>query len=120
LSSDKVERPEVRLFQPDYVRHQRQTKFGNVPVVFVGPEKNDMRRQMIAESHAVLALGGSEGTLREVLTALRTGKPTVVVKGYGPVAEYVLGTKSLREQVNCKPCSGVAEAVQTILDMSKV
>lgn len=119
LDSEKVPQPEVRLYQPEYVRHQITGTFGNAPIVFVGPEKKDMRRQMISDSHVVLALGGSEGTLREVLMALRMGKPTVVIEGYGPVAAYVLGNKRFRKRANLKACYGVAQAVQTILDLSK-
>lgn len=119
LNSEKVPQPEVRLYQPEYVRSTSVGTFGNTPVVFVGPEKKDMRRQMISDAHVVLALGGAEGTLREVLTALRMGKPTVIVEGYGPVAAYVLGSKRLRKRANLKACYGVAQAVQTILDASK-
>lgn len=120
MNSEKVPRPEIRLYQPEYVRQQVGETFGNVPVVFVGPEKTDMRRQMISDSHAVLALGGAEGTLREVLLSLHLGKPTVLIEGYGPVAAFVLSSKRLRKQANLKACYGIAQAVQTILDLSKV
>jgi len=115
-----VAQPEVRLYQPKYMEQKRESMFGDVPVMFVGPEKKDMRRQMIADSHVVLTLGGTEGTLREVLLAISLCKPTVIIKGYGPVPTYVLGTKRLREQAHVKTCQGLAEAVQTILDLSKV
>ncbi len=118
LNSEKVLQPKVRLYQPEYVRHQSTGTFGNAPVVFVGLEKKDMRRQMISDSHVVLALGGAEGTLREVLMSLHMGKPTVIVEGYGPVAAYVLSNKRLRKQENLKACYGVAQAVQTILELS--
>lgn len=120
LNSDAVPHPEVRLYQPEHARCKSYDTFGNVPIVFVGPEKEDMRHQMISDSHAILALGGAEGTLREVLLALRLGKPTVIVEGYGAVAAYVLGSKRLRKQANLKACYGVAQAVQTILDASKI
>ncbi len=119
LNSEKVPQPEVRLYQPEYARSSSAGTFGNAPVVFVGPEKKDMRRQMISDSHAILALGGAEGTLREVLMALHMGKTTVIVEGYGPMAAYVLGSKRLRKRANLKVCYGVAQAVQTILDVFK-
>ncbi len=119
LSSEKVSHPEVRLYQPEYARATGEGTFGNVPIVFVGPEKRDMRRQMISDSHVVLVLGGAEGTLREVLMAIHMGKPTILVQGYGPVAAYVLNSKRLRKRKNLKSCYGIAQAVQTILDASK-
>lgn len=119
LTSDKVAKPEVRLYQPSFMQGRADDSFGGVPVTFVG-EKDGMRQQMIADSHVVLTLGGGKGTLREVLLALDAGKPTVVIKDYGPVAVYVLSTKSLRRRPSLKPCQNLVEAVQTILDMSKV
>jgi hypothetical protein len=120
LQSACVPQPEVRLYQPQYMQQRGDANFGGVPVVFVGPDKEDMRRQMITDSHAVLALGGAEGTLREVLLSIRHGKSTILIEGYGPVAAYVLGTPRWRRQSNVKRCTGLAHAVQTILDMSKV
>lgn len=119
LTSDKVAQPEVRLYQPSYMQGRADDSFGGVPIMFVG-EKDDMRRQMIADSNAVLTLGGAEGTLREVLLALDAGKPTVLIEGYGPVPAYVLSTKSLRQKPSLKPCKNLVEAVQTIMDMSKM
>jgi hypothetical protein len=115
-----VPQPEVRLYQPQYMQTKREASFGGFPVVFAGPGKDDMRRQMIADAHAVLAIGGAEGTLQEVLLAISTGKPTFLIKGYGPVPAYVLDTKRWGQRPNVKGCQGLAEAVQDILDMSKV
>jgi hypoxanthine phosphoribosyltransferase len=120
LQSSRVPQPEVRLYQPQHMQQRGDATFGGVPVVFVGPDKEDMRRQMITDAHVVLALGGAEGTLREVLLSIRLGKPTILIEGYGPVAAYVLGTPRWRRQGNVKRCTGLVEAVQTILDISKV
>ncbi len=115
--NDKVSRPEVRLYQPDYMRSRAGNFFGGLSVMFVGEEKDDMRRQMIADAEVVLVLGGAEGTLREVLLALDAGKPTILIEGYGPVPAYVLSIKSMRQKPNLKPCKNLVEAVQTVLDM---
>lgn len=115
LASAKVSTPEVRLYQPEYTRSSVGERIGGVPIVFVGPEKNDVRRQMIADSHAVLALGGAKGTLREVLLALEAGTPTVLIDGYGPVPECVWSDRALRKKPNLIWCRSLVEAVQTIL-----
>lgn len=119
LKSSKVQTPEVRLYQPKRMERSGDATFGGVPVIYVGDEKEGMRRQMISDSHAVLVLGGAEGTLREVLLSLRMGKPTILIQGYGPVADWVLGSKRLQKLGNLKSCAGFAQAMQTILDMSK-
>lgn len=119
LTSDKVVAPEVRLYQPSYMQGTADDSFGGVPIMFVG-EKDDMRCKMIADSNAVLALGGAEGTLREVLLALHAGKPTVLIEGYGPVPAYVLATKSLRQKPSLKPCKSLVEAVQIVLNLSRM
>ncbi len=117
FANSKVPRPEVRLYQPGYMQGRVSDFFGGLPVVFVGKEKDDMRRQMITDTEVVLTLGGAEGTLREVLLALDAGKPTLLIEGYGPVPAYVLSIKSLRQKPNLKPCKNLVEAVQTVLDM---
>lgn len=117
FTNSKVPRPEVRLYQPGYMQGRVSDFFGGLPVMFVGKEKDDMRRQMIADTEVVLTLGGAEGTLREVLLALEAGKPTILIEGYGPVPAYVLSIKSLREKPNLKSCKNLVEAVQTVLDM---
>ncbi|MDO8512025.1 MAG: hypothetical protein Q7S57_02030 [bacterium] len=119
LASQKVPQPEVRLYQTEHMRGQVDPAFGNSPVVFVGPDKHDVRYRMIDDSHAVLALGGEDGTLEEVLQALLSDKPTFIISGYGPVAAYVAGSKQLRKKKSLHICSSVAEAVQLILDASK-
>ena len=117
-----IDKPEVRLYQPGYQRGNVDDSYGGAPVTFVGPEKNDMRRQMVKDSHITLALGGAEGTLREVLLALKFGKPVILVRGWGAVPTYLLTSKSKKfSQSQCiKACDGVAEAMQTILDMTRV
>lgn len=117
LTSAKVPTPEVRLYQPEYARHGTSTPVGGILVTFVGPEKDDMRRQMIADSHVVLALGGHEGTLREALLALEMGKPTVLIDGYGSVPACVLAHARYRKMSNCIHCGSLASAVATILQM---
>lgn len=115
LASAKVPTPEVRLYQPEHARASVGERVGGVPVVFVGPEKDDMRRQMIADSHVVLALGGAKGTLREVLLALEAGTPTVLIDGYGPVPECVWSDRTLRKKPNLIWCQSLIEALTTIL-----
>lgn len=116
----RVATPEVRLYQPGYRKGEVDDSYGGVPVVFVGPEKEDMRRQMVKDSHIALALGGAEGTLREVLLALKFGKSVVLVKGWGAIPTYLLASKKFSKSPQIKACDGVAEAMQTILDMTKV
>lgn len=115
LASANVPAPEVRLYQPEYTRASVGERVGGVPVVFVGPEKDDMRRKMIADSHVVLAVGGARGTLREVLLALEAGKPTVLIDGYGPVPECVWSDRTLRKKPNLIWCQSLVEALTTIL-----
>lgn len=115
LISARVAVPEVRLYQPERARSSVGERMGDIPVVFVGPEKDDMRRQMIADSHIVLALGGARGTLREVLIALEMGKPTVLIDGYGPVPECVWSDRGLRKKRGLVLCRNLVEAVTTVL-----
>ena len=116
----RVATPEVRLYQPGYRKGEVNDSYGGVPVVFVGPGKEDMRRQMVRDSHIVLALGGAEGTLREVLLALKFGKPVVLVKGWGPIPSYLFKSKKYTKLPHLKACNDVAETMQTILDTTKV
>jgi len=114
--------PKVRLYQPEYRRAKKtNNSFGGTPIVFVGPGKENMRQQMIKDSDIVLALGGAEGTLREVLLALGLGKPVVLIWGWGPIPSYFSRSgKKLSKSPNLIICLGIAEAVQTILNMTKV
>lgn len=116
----RVATPEVRLYQPDYRKDEVDDSYGGVPVVFVGPEKEDMRRQMVKDSHIALALGGADGTLREVLLALKFGKPVVLVKGWGAIPTYLLASKKFSKSPHIKACDNIAGAMQTILGMTKV
>lgn len=118
LSSPKVQTPEVRLYQPGYRKGQTDGSYGGVPVKFAGDDKDGMRHQMVADSQAVLALGGREGTLREVLLALDAGKPTLIVRGYGPVAEFLLNSRRMRKNPSLIPCSDLTDAIQRIFSMS--
>lgn len=115
----RVNQPEVRLYQPGYMQGEADEIFGGVPVVFAGPGKDEMRVQMVSDSHIALALGGGEGTLREVLLAHELGKPVVMVKGWGPIPTYVLWNKRLSSSPNIKVCDGIVEAVQTVMEMTK-
>lgn len=118
LHSPKVPSPEVRLYQPLYQEGRRDGSFGGVPVTFVGSDKDEMRQRMVADAQAVLALGGREGTLREVLLALDAGKPTLVIQGYGPVAEFILGHRRLGKHPKLVPCADLTDAVQRIFSLS--
>ncbi|MFA4954222.1 MAG: hypothetical protein WC641_02845 [Patescibacteria group bacterium] len=118
LASAKVANPEVRLYQPGYSEGRTDDMYGGVPVKFADGDKDEMRRQMIADSHAVLALGGGVGTLREVILALEAGKPTLLVKGYGAVATYLLRHKRLAKRPNLIACSNLAQAVEKALALS--
>ncbi len=118
LANPKVPVPEVRLYQPGYQQGRTDGNFGGVPVKFAGGDKDAMRQQMVADSQAVLALGGREGTLREVLLALDAGKPTLIVRGYGPVAEFILQNRRLRKNPSLIPCSDLTDAVMRIYAMS--
>jgi hypoxanthine phosphoribosyltransferase len=119
---ERVATPEVRLYQPGYRQGEVDDSYGDAPVVFVGPEKEDMRRQMVKDSHIAFALGGAEGTLREVLLALKFGKPVVLIKGWGAVPTYLLSSRSKKffKSPDIKACDGVVEAVRTILDITEV
>ena len=116
----RVTMSEVCLYQPGYRKGEADNSYGGAPVVFVGPEKEDMRLQMVKDSHIALALGGAEGTLREVLLALKFGKPVVLVKGWGAIPTYLLASKKYIKLSHVKVCDNVAEAMQTILDITKV
>ena len=118
----RIAKPEVRLYQPGYQGAEGRVggSFGGMPVVFVGQEKEEMREQMVRDSHITLVLGGAEGTLREVLLALKFGKPTVLVKDWGPIPSYLLASKKYAKLPHFKACNDIAEAMQTILDATKV
>lgn len=118
LHNPKVPNPEVRLYQPGYRQGQTDGDFGGVPVTFVGGDKDGMRQRMVADAQVVLALGGREGTLREVLLALEAGKPTLVISGYGPVAEFILGHRRLGKHPKLVPCTDLTDAVQRIFSLS--
>lgn len=51
-----------------------------------------------ASGHAVIAVGGSYGTLAEIAFALRLGRP-VVQLGAGPAVEGVIGAVTVHEAV---------------------
>jgi len=113
---DRVPKPEVRLYQPEHSKNGGNGTFGGVPVVYIGPEKEDMRRRMVKDSHFVLALGGREGTLREVLLALAFGRPTFLVKGWGAIPDFLLKQRRYAKMPNLHACKDIGEAVQSILD----
>lgn len=115
----RVAKSEVRLYQPGYQQGRTSGSFGGVPVFFAGREKEEMREQMVKDSHIALALGGAEGTLREVLLALKFQKPTVLIKGWGAIPTCLLRIKKYTKLPHFKMCDGVADAVQIILDMTK-
>lgn len=117
LQSKRSGAPEVRLYQPEDARNRADEQFGGVPVTFVGPDKGTMRRRMVSDASAVLALGGAEGTLREALLALEMGKPLILVRGYGAVAEYILGSKSLRNKASLTACDGLSDAIGQLITM---
>ncbi|MCX6744286.1 MAG: hypothetical protein NTX82_02055 [Candidatus Parcubacteria bacterium] len=111
--------PEVRLYQPGYKKDRIDTSFGGAPVVFAGEDKEDMRTQMVRDSHLAFAFGGGEGTLKEVLLALKLGKPVVLIKGWGDIPAYFLCEMDMSKYPRLKICAGVSEAIQTILEMTK-
>lgn len=115
----RVSQPEVRLYQPGYMRDKVSDSFGGVPVVFAGSQKADMRMAMVNDSHIALALGGGEGTLREVLMAHELGKPIILINGWGPIPIYILSSKRLSSSPNIKMCNGIVEAVQAVMEMTK-
>jgi len=115
VGNPNVPTPEVRLYQPEHARRPDAETFAGVPVEYVGPDKDTMRRRMIADSHVVLALGGREGTLREVLMAIEAGKPTVLIEGYGPVSAYVLAMRRFQRKPNLRRAANLPEAVAAVL-----
>ncbi len=116
---ERIAKPEVRLYQPGYQRGQKEDSFGGIPTVFAGQEKEEMREQMVKDSHIVFALGGAEGTLREVLLALNFGKTTILIKGWGAIPNYLLASKKYAKLSHLRVCNNIAEAVQTILNETK-
>ena len=118
MASTRVAKAEVRLYQPGREGNP-SVSFGGVPVTFVS-DKEAMRQRMIADAHVVLVLGGQEGTLREVLLSFDLGKPVIIIRGYGPVATYVLGTKRLASRSNCIVAENLRAAAEKILSMSSV
>ncbi len=116
----RIAQPEVRLYQPGYQEGKVDNSFGGVPVVFKGQEKSEMREQMVRDSHIAFVLGGAEGTLRETLLALKLGKPSVMVSGWGPIPRYFLQSKKYAKLSHLRVCDNIVEAMQTIMDMTKM
>lgn len=119
---DQSERPEIHLYQPSYREDEVGKTIGGTPVTFVGPKKQHMRVKMVEDADIVLVLGGGEGTLRETLLALRLQKPVVLIRGWGAVPAYLLTSKSPRysQSPHIIACDGVVEAVQSIMNMTRV
>ena len=115
----RIPKPEVRLYQPSYQQGRTNESFGGTPVVFVGEEKDEMRLRMVKDSQIALVLGGASGTLREVLLSLKFGKPVVLIKGWGAIPAYLLGSKKFSASPHLKPCDNLAGALQTVMDMTR-
>lgn len=116
----RIARPEVRLYQPGDQQGRTDDSFGGVPVVFAGQQKEDMRVQMVKDAHIALALGGAEGTLREALLALKLEKVVVLIKGWGAVPQYLFANKKYTTSPHLRACNDVVEAIQIILDATKM
>jgi hypoxanthine phosphoribosyltransferase len=108
--------PDVSLYQPEHARRGNGGKIDGLPVIFVGPGKPDMRERMLADADLVLVLGGASGTLHESLLALARQKPLFLIEGYGAVADYVLGNKTLRRKPQITVSRDLPSAVQKVLD----
>ncbi len=67
----------------------------HVVVTGIGHARN---LAVAASGHAVIAVGGSHGTLAEIAFALRLGRP-VVQLGSGPAVEGVIRAATAREAV---------------------
>jgi uncharacterized protein (TIGR00725 family) len=68
----------------------------HVVVTGIGHARN---LAVAASGHAVIAVGGSYGTVAEIAFALRLGRP-VVRLGAGPEVEGVIPAESAREAVD--------------------
>ncbi|MCX6739659.1 MAG: hypothetical protein NTZ49_00330 [Candidatus Parcubacteria bacterium] len=116
---NRIAVPEVRLYQPGYKKDRIDASFGGVPVIFAGEDKEDMRTQMVRDSQLVFAFGGGEGTLKEILLALKLGKPVVLIKGWGGIPAYFLEQKDREKYYSLKICDSVTEAILAILEITK-
>jgi hypoxanthine phosphoribosyltransferase len=105
----------IALYQPDFMKGETDDSFCGTPVVFVEGGKGEMRKRMINDATAVLALGGNEGTLHEVILALHLDKPVFMVKGWGPIpATLANGYKYRRRMPHMRITKSLVEAVQLI------
>ena len=74
----------------------------------------EMRNALLVRSvDAVLAVGGSWGTLSEVALAARTGVPVVAVSGWDLTGPDLTGPDG---ESPVLPCASVAEAVERIAE----
>ena len=66
---------------------------------------------------AILALGGREGTLREVILGLATEKPVYVITDYGAVSYVAANYRTLRKDPNLKLVKSIPSAVCGLREM---
>jgi hypoxanthine phosphoribosyltransferase len=83
--------------------------------IAAGQTVADKRWNMIKEADAILALGGSAGTLNEALIAILTDKPLFLIKGFGAIAATIHAQRSLRDRSNLHTYASIPEATDAIL-----
>jgi uncharacterized protein (TIGR00725 family) len=69
---------------------------------------------VVATSEAVIAVGGSWGTLSEIALAMRTGKPTIVLGGW-TIQDPAAGRPDEPHRVT-SASAAVAEALEAVAD----
>ena len=105
----------AQLYQPTYSRNDFEGDeiFEN-SVNFHGETKEEFRENLVQSADAVLVLGGNEGTLRETILSIYAEKPVYVLSKYGVVGNYVMKSKSLRQNQNLHLVDNLPDAVQRL------
>jgi hypoxanthine phosphoribosyltransferase len=82
-------------------------------------EADECREKMVDESDSVLVLGGKKGTLFETLLSISKGKQVFVIKGWGPVADYLESNPEIGKNSNLHICDTAEEALKMIAGLKK-
>ncbi len=108
-------RPEsVQLHQPSYAQKEGPiVKFGTA-VCYYGRNKQDWREQMVQQAELVFAVGGSRGTLTEMILALYAQKPVYAISGYGAAGIFIDRRKFFRNHPGLTITNTLVEAVEQL------
>ena len=109
----------AQLYQPTESRDDfdESGAFGT-SVNFHGETKEEFRENLVQSADAVVVLGGNEGTLRETILSVYTGKPVYVLSNYGAVGNYAQQSKSLRQNQNLHLTDTLPDTIQRLSEFS--